>query len=966
MKRGGFVCSFHLSTAAMSAWAKHDRKTEAWLPLYRHMADSGAVAGRLWDDWVPGSVKRLISHALPEGESDGRILVTWLAASHDLGKATPVFAMQVPELADRMEDAGLPMPSSITPVDRRSAPHSLASHVLLRKWLTEKYGWAPAVADAFAVVPGGHHGVPPSSNDLIHLDDRGRLLGKADAWLKVHDELADFAADSSCARDRLPHWATTPLSPPAQALVTGIVILADWIASNHELFPYGEDDDLASRTERGLDALALPGPWRALAPPPADELFSRRFDLPDGATARPVQLAAYDVAATVSKPGLIIVEAPMGEGKTEAALAAAEVLAHRTGAGGCFIALPTMATSDAMFTRALAWTQRLPRIDGDETLSVYLAHSKSRFNEEFRGLMDSVVQEVGVDECSESCSGTSTHVAVAHQWLFGRKKGVLADVVIGTIDQILFGALKTRHLALRHLAMANKVVIIDEVHAVDTYMSVYLDRVIEWLGAYRIPTIVLSATLPSDRRRHLVESYDRGSRPEPPASPVRQKAKWRKEVPISSGDSPYDVLDGDIGYPVITASTGATPMVRAVPPSGRRVEVRIEPTADDDAALVDILRRDTAHGGCVAIIRNTVGRAQQTKELLEQYFPGEVTLIHSRFLAVDRSRIEADLRSTFGRDAKTRPGRHFVVGTQVLEQSLDVDFDLMVTDLAPIDLLLQRMGRLHRHNRPPGDRPPLLRTPRCLITGVEDWSAQPILAVDASQYVYGSSALLRSVTVLGTHLRRDEMIALPEDIAPLVQSAYSDALQSPPGWEDTWAQAEREADERRNKQLERAADFLLASPPRQRGGSILGWINRGAGDVDDSGRGRAQVRDTDDGIEVVVVQRVDGELRALSWLDEHGGRRLDSGTGIPPHLARAVATCTVRLPPRLTSPWMIDRVIDELETNGIAAWQDSPWLGGELVLVIDAQGHADIAGHTLEYDRELGLLLHNEPEGAAK
>lgn len=957
----------NLSAAAMSVWAKHDRKTDGSLPLYRHMADSGAVAGRLWDDWVPASTRRLISAGLPGGESDGRILVAWLAAGHDLGKATPAFSCQVPDLADAMTSAGLPMPATLSSADRRRAPHSLASHVLIRKWLVDKHGWAPAVADAFAVIPGGHHGVPPSSNDLIWLEDRSRLTGKTDAWIKVHEELADYAAELSGARDRLPHWATTPPSPQAQVLVTGIVILADWIASNHELFPYDDVGDQTARIDRGLATLALPGPWRALAPPPADELFTRRFDLPAGATARPVQIAAYTVASTVSEPGLLIVEAPMGEGKTEAALAAAEVFAHRTGAGGCFVALPTMATSDAMFSRVLDWATRLPRHDGDDPLSTYLAHGKSRFNEEFRGLMEASVRGVGVDECSESCSGTNDLAAMAHQWLFGRKKGVLADVVVGTIDQVLFGALKTRHLTLRHLALANKVVIIDEVHAVDTYMSVYLDRVVEWLGAYRIPTIVLSATLPSDRRRHLVESYDRGSDTQP-STPIRRKTKWAKSpAETSPPGSPYDDLEGDIGYPVITASSGASPVVHQVAASGRSVDVRIEPIADDDAALLDALRTATADGGCAAIIRNTVGRAQQTKALLERHFPGEVTLAHSRFLAVDRSRIEGALRSAFGRDAARRPQRHFVVGTQVLEQSLDVDFDLMVTDVAPLDLVLQRVGRLHRHLRPAGARPPALSIPRCLVTGVEDWSAQPILAVEASRYVYGGSTLLRSSSVLASRLALGGTVTLPDDIAPLVQSAYSTALQPPSGWEAEWELAEREATARRNDQVKRAEDFLLAEPPRRRKVlSIVGWIDRGAGEAEDSGRGRAQVRDTDDGIEVIVVQRVDGELRMLPWLDEHGGRRLDSGTGISPQLARAAATCTVRLPPRLTSRWMIDRVIDELETNGIAAWQDSPWLGGELVLVIDESGRADVAGHILEYDKELGLLLHNEPEGAAE
>lgn len=961
-----------LSPATTTAWAKHDRPSDSWLPLYQHMADSASVAGHLWDDWLPDSVRQQIAACFPDGESDARIAVRWLAASHDLGKCSPVFALQVPDLADVMHAAGLKMPRSIPEAERRQAPHSLISHFLLRNWLVERFDWARPVADTYAVIPGGHHGVPPSIASLNWLEARPRFMGESDSWRQAQLELAEYCADVSGADARLPDWSSSPLTTQVQVLVSAIVILSDWIASNPELFPYelaaspSGCVDQQSRTEAALSALALPGPWRAGPPLPVEALFTQRFKLPPGSSPRPIQWSAYEVAMTVPNPGLIIIEAGMGEGKTEAALAAAEVLAHRTGAGGCFIALPTMATSDAMFTRGHAWAQTLPTDDNSEPLSIYLAHSKARLNEEFTGLMDGNVRGVGVDECDDK-SGPSEHLVLAHQWLYGRKKGVLADIVVGTIDQILFGALKTRHLALRHLALANKIVIIDEVHAVDTYMSTYLDRVVEWLGSYRIPTIVLSATLPSDRRRHLVEAYDRASI-EPPAAAARKRPRYAQAAnPSAAQPSNYANLSGDIGYPVITASTGSVPMVRVVPPSGRTIEVTVQTLADDDATLLSTLRALTVDGGCVAIIRNTVGRAQETKTLLDQAFPGEVTLAHSRFISIDRMSNEARLREMFGPDPSgtARPHRHFVVGTQVLEQSLDVDFDLMVTDLAPLDLLVQRMGRLHRHARPLGSRPQDLQVARCLVVGVEDWSATPITPVKASRYVYGDSTLLRSAAVLLSHLSVRGELVFPRDIAPLVQSAYGADLLPPKGWESAWAEAEAAAAVESQGKTERARHFLLDSPSRRSAtSSIIGWVERGAGEADDSGQGRAQVRDAADGIEVIVVQRISGSLRALSWLTGHAGAPLETGTGIPAGLAKALATCTVRLPPLLTSPWLIDRVIADLESNGLAAWQDSAWLRGELVLVLDEDLNADIAGTTIEYDRELGLRVRTDTLGA--
>ncbi|HEY5857196.1 MAG TPA: CRISPR-associated helicase Cas3' [Aldersonia sp.] len=715
-----------------------------------------------------------------------------------------------------------------------------------------------------------------------------------------------------------------------------------------------------------MDRLALPSPWRPGPPPPVDALFADRFALPDGAKPRPVQVAAYDIAVQVAQPGLMIIEAGMGEGKTEAALAAAEVLAHRTGAGGCLIALPTMATSDAMFGRVLRWAQRLPRSEDDGPLSIFLAHSKSRLNDDFVGLMGGRVSGVGIDEDrAGDCAGH--HDVLAHQWLFGRKKGVLADIVVVTIDQVLFAALKSRHLVLRHLALANKVVILDELHALDTYMNVYMDRVVEWLGSYRIPTIILSATLPSDRRVHLIQAYESVGREHANTAASPPRRRRRATTPATPR---YDVLAGDIGYPVITATTGDVPLVRAVEPSDRCIPVTVEQSSDDDDTLVAMLRRDLRDGGCAAVIRNTVGRAQRTKQLLDQHFPGEVVLAHSRFLAGDRSVIEADLRRDLGPTSARgagRPARRIVVGTQVLEQSLDVDFDVMVTDLAPIDLLLQRAGRLHRHKRPLTDRPAALRVPRLVVTGVEDWNAAPVKAVPGSRFVYGDITLFRAVAVLLAHLAATPVVTLPRDVAPLVQSAYAPALTPPAGWENDWAAAEREDTVRRTDQRTRARNFLLDPPPRRAGtSSIIGWIDRGAGEADDSGRGRAQVRDTEDGIEVIAVQRVDAHLRALPWLDRYGGDPLDTGIGIPPALARALATCTVRLPPRLTRPWVIDRVIDDLEPNGLASWQSSPWLAGELILVLDADLTAGVAGFRLGYDRELGLLLHADTEGNAR
>ncbi|MGW0801339.1 HD domain-containing protein, partial [Streptomyces sp. NPDC002692] len=372
------------------------------------------------------------------------------------------------------------------------------------------YGWAAGRTGQFTVAVGGHHGVPPEHGQIKALYEHEELLrtpGPAGrVWRGVQGELLDACAERFGVGERLRSWGAVRLPQPVQVLLTALVIVSDWIASNPDLFPYFpdaascSDKDRLAAAWRGLD---LPEPWRAEeSPAGVRELFAARFDLPAGARVRPVQQAAVELAREMDSAGLMVIEAPMGEGKTEAALAVAEVFAARSGAGGVFFALPTMATGNAMFPRLLDWLEQLPGVRG-ERRSVHLAHSKAALNEDFVDLMAAGgrVTAVGVDEAAgvsgREADGRRRAGAdlVAHAWLRGRKKAMLASFVAGTIDQLLFAGLKSRHLALRHLAVAGKVVIIDEAHAYDTYMSVYLDRVLSWLGAYRVPVAVLSAML---------------------------------------------------------------------------------------------------------------------------------------------------------------------------------------------------------------------------------------------------------------------------------------------------------------------------------------------------------------------------------------------------------------------------------------------------------------------------------------
>jgi CRISPR-associated endonuclease/helicase Cas3 len=942
--------SRELSPAARSVWAKTRRNewgvVDESMPLWRHLDDTAAVAGKLWDEWVPTSVRRGIAASADGDEERARRLLVWLAGIHDVGKATPAFAVQYADGSHRMAAQGLVAAVSANDPERRTLRHELAGHICLRRWLTSGYGWRGPEADRIAVVVGGHHGIAPASGQIQSGSRRPDLLGDG-VWGAVQDEYLNRQAASYLEPGDLD--VPVVLSRPVQVLLTACVIVADWIASNQDLFPCTSHVSTADRVERAWRAVALPRPWESEATvTDAGTLLRERFGRAE--PARPVQVGALELAWTTTDPGLIVIEAPMGEGKTEAALMVAEVLAARTGAGGCFVALPTQATTDAMFTRVWSWMEALP---GGQSQSVFLAHGKASLNDEYGGLLRgrrpaSIALDHDEDAGDRSRTEATGFVpvqavsAVVHQWLTGRKKGVLASFVVGTIDQFLFLALKSRHLVLRHLAFAGKVVVLDEVHAYDVYMSSYLDRALHWLGAYGVPVVLLSATLPQGRREAMIAAYRSG-----------RSGRADRRLPVP----PVDVT----AYPLVTATDGDDVVRRATEPAARAVDVDLELLLDGEErmqTLGDRLAAELADGGCALVVHNTVARVQETgRYLTERFGADKVTVTHARFLAVDRAANDRALLRKFGPpgDEVARPPWHVVVGSQVVEQSLDMDFDLLVTDLAPVDLVLQRMGRLHRHARGNGQdrRPPRLRRARCLLTGLAFADGGPVLD-RGSAAVYEPYALMRSAAVLLPHLRDRLPVALPGDIAPLVQLAYGDDDVCPEAWRPAVAKAWHAAAERAERRRQAARDFQLGEATGT--GAILGWVQAGVGEVEDGPQGEAQVRDGEMSLEVLVVVRTADGLSIAPWVEPGGGELLAEHLVIEPRQARLLASCALRLPVSLTrNPQLLDQVIAELEQDFVGAWQQSPLVAGQLVLVLDPDGRRELAGHHLQYTRAFGL-----------
>lgn len=923
-----------VKTIKDALWAKTERtRGPGWHPLRGHLIDTLHAAQAIWDNWLAPGARHELGRWLPDGEADGRRLLGWLAGVHDLGKASPAFQIQAAEQARRVR-ANLPLPEVLA--DRHLCPHGNAGGAALVEELTSRYGWSRGQTKWVASIVQGHHGVFADEGWPREVTRRPHLYGSG-PWQDARRQLFEEMTERADATGRLQAWASVRVPEAVQLALAGWVVLADWCASTEICFPYEAPlpaDYLVRSRERATrvpDVLAWGHRWRP-SPGPASELLRQRFGFPP----RTVQTATIDAAEALVGPGLLVVEAPMGEGKTEAALAAAEVMAQACGCDGIFVGLPTQATSNGMFPRVQTWLERQ-----GSNATVALAHGGAARHTGFQQLLASpraVAQDEGPNHGSRSEGASSASVS-ASQWFTGRKRALLAPVVIGTVDQLLLAAVKARHVSLRHAGLAGKVVVIDEVHAYDAYMSVFLHRALEWLAACGVPVVLLSATLPPASRDRLTQAYAAGL-----GAPD-----------ASSGDSrdPNEAgthSEARLAYPSVTVvGRGVRPQetaiqvsTRPVEPSGRSSRVTVAyvdapacdtKTGDDDTEwLADALAERVRDGGCVLVVRNTVTRAQALSRALATRLPAdERSLLHARFTADDRSVLEGTLLGRFG-PAGSRPTRHVVVATQVVEQSLDVDFDLLVSDLAPIDLLLQRVGRLHRHERV---RPRHLAEPAVWVTGAGERADAPPALPRGSESVYGRHLLWRTAAVL----QGQDSIELPADIPALVAAVYGDDSVGPSTWQEELARARREWEANEDERVANAERYVLRKPTH----ASLESLHRGGGAEasDDDPGVRAHVRDGDPSVEVILLE---GDTTQA---------RLPDGIPVPldeqpdDELGRRVLGRLVRLP-----AWLTEAAL----AHGVrpAGWRRSGWLSSIPLLLLD-EGRAHLGDQVVTYDSEHGL-----------
>ncbi len=906
--------------------------------LLQHLFDAMAVGELVWDDYLAPAFK---SHLDEAATGQGRRLYVWLCGMHDIGKATPAFQRLKPDLAERVRATGLSWPPLWNHSKRWR--HDRAGALTLLEILKEAWPGGQEQIRWLWPMVAGHHGTFPSMSvfGTVKAPSSRRALQGDPSWLPIQ-RLIVHLVTAAAGWDDL--GSAQPARSPAKAdqlALSGLISMADWIASNEHHFA-GIDRlqavSLQAAMERAANAwsaLSLGRGWRSMAAP-SEETFLHRFR----STPRPTQQIVMDVARNLPAPGLLVVEAPMGEGKTEAALAAAEILASRFGSDGVYVAMPTQATSDAMYERVRSWLGTF-----DERSAVALLHGRRRVSNLTRGRSAFVDQGASegpdsygtVDDppsvygsiCEDVSLGEEEKLGEPAEWFFGRYRGLLAANGVGTIDQALYAATRTKFVALRYAGLAGKVVIFDEVHAADAYMAQFLEELLWWLGNGRVPVILLSATLAPTQRERLVGAYLEGAT-------VRSRTPPARVPP-------------QVGYPNVLAAAVSDRTVhydqRSVaswrPSEYLSVSVLEEQPSDGPEAVVAVLRERLVAGGCALLIRNTVGRAQETFRWARNEFGKDAVLLHSRFASGERARITERLLAQLGPGTENRPHRLVVVATQVAEQSFDIDADILVTDLAPLDLVLQRAGRVHRHQRPKEARPEAVRQPHVIVTGFRLTDGVPRFP-RGSEAVYGRHLLLRSAALV-IEAMAGRGWSVPADVPKLVAHGYSRDPIGPESWR---GEAERAQEEWAGKIVKRegeASNFLLAPSGQAFAVTLEGLHTWGGAD----GERHVQVRDGDMGEEVILVVESKGE-----WHTFVGGVRLGPNGDSARDRIGEVLDDTLRLPghdPNLNAA--------AARLSPLPGWRDDPWLGKARALRLDRDGQAEIGGHKLTYDRVLGLTI---------
>jgi CRISPR-associated endonuclease/helicase Cas3 len=728
---------------------------------------------------------------------------TFLLALHDLGKFTESFQNLKPDLLQTLQQ-------------RTSSQAYLERHDTLGWVCWEQCGKALLQAKGLVSKPNpkfrrssaeltmediwmaamvGHHGQPPKPR-LTHAyhyylneaHDFPAITEFVEALIPVL--LPDQTVFPTCDKSRLKQ---------ASWWLSGLAVLSDWLGSNTTFFPYQSQpmpladywQQALKQAEKAIQATEL---FSGQAQPHlmlSDLLGKTHASTTQTVTqATPLQALTQDWPMEQS-PHLFILEDVTGAGKTEAALLLAHRLMQVEQANSLYFALPTMATANSMYRRMKDIYRRL--FSTESNPSLVLAHGASDMVKDFR---ESVLPKTPT---TETAYGDDTAPAGAHcnAWVAdNRKKALLADVGIGTIDQALLAILPSRHQALRLLGLLNKVLIVDEIHAADAYQHELLQALLKAHACAGGSAILLSATLPEGQRQALVNAFAEG-------------CQW-SEPNLQKTDA--------TSYPLLTClnQSGLQEIVVGTRESVKR-EVAVT-FIHEFSAVEQVLAHSVEQSQCVCWIRNTVKDAVEAFQQLQALHPDwQIDLFHARFALGDRLDIEKRVVGNFDKASSilTRKGQ-ILIATQVVEQSLDLDFDFLVTDLAPIDLLIQRAGRLRRHQRDSqgnriqgkderGQAVLHIYSPSILDQPAQHWYAS---FFPNAQKVYDHHGQLWLTAQL---LAQQGKFTMPEDARTLIEDVYGIEAQEQIPETLLHCSSEAEGSDRADASLARLNQLSLAA-----------------------------------------------------------------------------------------------------------------------------------------------------------
>ena len=677
-------------------WAKTSLAGEPGISVLDHCINVGCVA-----EVILSRLPRAVARLLPAGS------VT-LAALHDLGKISAGFQSKCRAWLERVGILETAIRERWMEPQQAETDHSKVTQYFLQQILKAAgtHGWG--------IAAGVHH---------------GRLFGRRIHQINVISgaEKWELAAREALVDELVAIFGPLPTVPPRKDDVdlwclAGLISVADWIGSNAAFFPqsHGLSPEESRRAAaRALDHLR----WGSGDLLDAD--FSTLFA---GYRPQPLQATLHDAC---QKPGLFIVEGPMGCGKTEAALWAAHRLIAAEENGGIYFALPTQVTSNRIHRRIAPFLEAALK----DRATLRLAHGSSWLEEN---------QTLVLHPATQQELESREHVAEGRSWFASSKHALFARYGVGTVDQALQGVVAVKHFFVRRFGLAGKVVILDEVHSYDVYTGTLITHLIRELLALNCSVIVLSATLTRERRKELVEA--------------------------AGGESQGVASDS---YPLVTISRVGE-LVREIPVAkGNSRTVTIQCAAFSQETILQQCIRRAEQGQHVLYLRNTVPEAQAAFRMVAGGIREErveVGLLHSRFPLFRRQQLEGRWLERLGKQRSTDGRGSILIATQVVEQSVDIDLDFIVTDLAPTDMLLQRMGRLWRHARP--DR---------RASEPEFWINSPSLetaaAARALKSAFGKTGRVYSPYVL---FRTAEIFAgrqwvtLPEDIRELLEATYAE------------------------------------------------------------------------------------------------------------------------------------------------------------------------------------------------